>query len=317
MTLVLLLVTAALAFPWAAAAAARRLAAVLPPKEACAAITSAAVLAAGGTGAALFGLAHVPFLAGLEQLTLAQVATEWPAALPVAALAAVVMAIQLVLVIRRWFEHRSLLARAWVAAADAEVDGEVDGDLLVVPGECPDAYALPGRHRRPGRIVVTRAMLQALGDREREVLIAHERAHLTGRHHLLSVAVHLTAAVHPALRSLRPALDFHLERWADEAAARAVGNRRLAAAAIARAALAGASAARPARGPLLAVNSGPVPQRVEALLGPLPVRPEAPSARAAALGLVLSVLACAVAAVAIAYGLHEYVELAAEGIRGR
>ncbi|MGW2401175.1 M56 family metallopeptidase [Kitasatospora sp. NPDC001664] len=312
MTLVLLLVVAALAFPWIVVAAARRLAAALPPKEACAAIVSAAVLAAGGTGAALFGLAHVPFLAGLERLTLAQVTTEWPAALPVAVLAAAVMATQLVLVVRRWFEHRSLLARAWADAADAEADG----GLLVVPGEGPDAFALPGRRRRPGAIVVTRAMLRALGEEEREVLVAHERAHLAERHHLLSVTVYLAAAVHPALRSLRPVLDFHLERWADEAAAREVGDRRLAAAAIARAALAG-SAAKSRRGPLLAVSSGPVPQRVEALLGPVPVRPEAASARASALGLVLAVVTCAVAAVAVAYGLHEYVELAAEVIRAR
>ncbi|MFJ8041667.1 M56 family metallopeptidase [Kitasatospora sp. NPDC096147] len=312
MTWVLLLVTAALTFPWAAAGAARRLADRLPPKEACAAIVSTAVLGAGGTGAALFGLAHVPFLAGLEQLPLAQVATEWPAALPVAALATAVMATQLVLVVRRWCEHRSLLAAAWAEAADAEADG----DLLVLPGETPDAFALPGRHRRPGAIVVTTAMLRTLGEREREVLLAHERAHLTGHHHLLSVTTYLAAAVHPALRSLRPALDFHLERWADESAAREVGNRRLAAAAIARAALA-ASTAGPRRGPLLAVNTGPVPQRVEALLGPVPVRPEAASARAAALGLVLGVVTCAVAAVAIAYGLHEYVELAAEGLRAR
>ncbi|MGW4651181.1 M56 family metallopeptidase [Kitasatospora sp. NPDC004289] len=312
MTLVMLLVTAALALPWAVTAAARRLAAALPPKQACAAIVSAAVLAAGGTGAALFGLAHVPFLANLEQLTLAQVTTEWPAALPVAALAAAVMATQLVLVVRRWSEHRSLLARAWAETADAEADGE----LLVVPGEGPDAFALPSRRRRPGAIVVTRAMLQALGEQEREVLVAHERAHLAGRHHLLSVTVYLAAAVHPALRSLRPALDFHLERWADESAAREVGDRRLAAAAIARAALAG-SAAKSRGGPLLAVNTGPVPQRVEALLGPVPVLPKAASARASAVGLVLWVLTCAVAAVAIAYVLHEYVELAAEVIRAR
>ncbi|MFJ9520754.1 M56 family metallopeptidase [Kitasatospora sp. NPDC101801] len=313
MTLALLLVLPALVFPWGAAAAARRLAAVLPPREACAALTGTGVLAAGGTGAALFGLAQVPFLAGLEQLSLTQVATEWPAAVPVACLAAAVLATQLLLVARRWIEHRALLARAWAATAEAEAAD----DLLVLPGESPDAFALPGRRRNTGRVVVTRGMLQALSAEEREVLLAHERAHLTGRHHLLSVTVYLATAVHPALRSLRPALDFHLERWADEAAAASVGDRRLAATAIARAALAGASAARQRRDPLLAMATGPVPERVAALLGPAPTRPTARGARAAALGLTLAVVASALVASGLAYGLHEYVELAAEAIRGR
>ncbi|MFJ1708010.1 M48 family metalloprotease [Kitasatospora sp. NPDC088346] len=312
LVLVLVLVLAALVFPWAAAAAARRMASALPPREACAAITGAAVLAAAGTGAALVGLAHVPFLALFEGLSLARVAAAWPAALPVAGVAAAVLAAQLVLVARRWSGHRSLLARTWADTADAEAEG----DLLVVTGENPDAFALPGRGLRAGRVVVTRAMLQVLNARERRVLVAHERAHLAGRHHLLSVTVHLAAAVHPALRVLGPVLDFHLERWADESAAEAVGDRRLAATALARAALAGASAGRAARGPLLSVSTGPVPQRVQALLGPLPTRPAAPSAQAAVAGLGLAVLACTVSAAAVAYGLHEYVELASRAIRG-
>ncbi|RAJ36794.1 peptidase M48-like protein [Kitasatospora sp. SolWspMP-SS2h] len=312
MTPALLLVLAALAFPWAATAAARRLAAAVPPGEACAVITAAALLAAAGTWAVLFGLAHVPFLAALEHLSPARVAAAWPAALPVASLAAAVLAAQLAVVGRRWCEHRSTLGRAWAAAAD----GQAEGDLLVVPGEVPEAFALPGRGRRAGRVVVTRAMLRALDARERRVLVAHERAHLDGRHHLFAVAVHLAAAVHPALRALRPVLDFHLERWADEAAAEAVGDRRLAATALARAALAGASATRAARGPLRSVSTGPVPQRVQALLGPRPVRPAAGSARAAAGGLGFAVLACAVSSAAVAYGLHEYVESAARAVLG-
>ena len=315
MTLVPALVALALLLPWGGAAATRRLAAVLPPREACAALAGAAVLLAAGAVAALVGLFHVPFLAHLEQVSVAQVVARWPAAVPVAGAAGAVLALQAVLVARRWHEHRSLLERAWASTADAVPDG----DLLVVPGAGPDAFALPGRRRRDGRVVVTQGMLQALGPVEREVLLAHERAHLRGHHHLLSVTVYLAAAVHPALRSLRPALDFHLERWADEAAAASVGDRRLAAGAIARAALAGASAVRDGRNrsPLLAVSAGPVPRRVEALTGPAPVLPGARPAQAAVVGLVAAVVASALSGLVLAYGLHEYVEFAAEAARGR
>ncbi|MFB6578463.1 M56 family metallopeptidase [Streptomyces sp. NPDC056402] len=230
MTLVLAVVMLTMVLPWAAVPATRRLAVLLPPREACAALTGAALLLAGGTVAALIGLFHVPFLASLEQIPLSRAAAEWPAIVPVAAVAGAVLAFQAVLLVRRWYERRSMLARAWASTGDAVPDG----DFLVVPDSEPQAFALPGWRGRSGRVVVTTGMLKTLGPAEREVLLGHERAHLTGRHHLWSVTAYLAAAVHPALRPLRPALDFHLERWADESAASAVGDRRLAATAIAR-----------------------------------------------------------------------------------
>ncbi|MFF2938696.1 M48 family metalloprotease [Streptomyces niveus] len=315
MTLVLAVVVLTLALPWAAAPAALRLAALLPPREACVALTGAAALLAGGTVSALIGLFHTPFLASLERIPMAQAAAEWPATVPVAAVAGAVLACQTVLVLRRWYEHRSLLARGWAATGDAVPDD----DLLVVPGSKAEAFALPGWRRRSGRIVVTAGMLRALGPAEREVLLGHERAHLAGRHHLLSVTAYLSAAVHPALRPLHQALDFHLERWADETAASLVGDRRLAASAIARAALAGAAHEEGdgRRGPLLSVSTGPVPQRVQALLLPARVRPQARGTRAALAGLVTAVAVSALLGLVLAYWLHEYVELAAEGVRAR
>ncbi|MFB7259052.1 M56 family metallopeptidase [Streptomyces nojiriensis] len=320
MTLVLAVVVLTLALPWAAVPAGRRLAALLPPREACAALTGTAVLLAGATVAALVGLFHVPLLATLEQIPLSQAAAEWPAAVPVAAAAGAVLAFQAVLLFRRWYERRSLLARAWACTGDAVSDG----DLLVVPDPEPQAFALPGWRGRGGRVVVTTGMLKTLGPAEREVLLGHERAHLTGRHHLWSVTTHLATAVHPALRALRPALDFHLERWADESAASSVGDRRLAATAIARAALAASSTAAAAsagkrgmvRGPALSVNTGPVPQRVEALLQPVPVRPQTRGTQAAVAGLVTAVTVCALLGLLLAYGLHEYVEFAARDLLG-
>ncbi|MFI0966588.1 M56 family metallopeptidase [Streptomyces sp. NPDC021080] len=313
MTFALVLVALALAFPWAAVAAARRLATVLPPRDACWALTAATLLMAGGTIAALAGLLHVPFLASLEQVPLHRVLEVWPVAVPAACTAALVMAVQAVLLFRRGFEHRVVLERAWRAAAE----GTGHGDLLVVPGDDVDAFALPGYRGRSSRIVVTVGMLRALKPRERAVLLAHERAHLSGRHHLLFAVVDLSATVHPALRSLRGLLGFHLERWADEVAAATVGDRRVAAAAIARAALAGSQNRNTGGGyPMLSVTSGPVPQRVEALLLPEPVAPKGGARRIGALGLAVTVAFPALAAVALAYGLHEYVEYAAIAVRG-
>ncbi|MGV9263792.1 M56 family metallopeptidase [Kitasatospora sp. NPDC003701] len=314
MTVFLALVTLALAGPWGAVAAARRLAALLPPREACLALAGAAVLLAGGTAAALVALFHVPFLASLERLPLSRVLVEWPAVVPVSGVAGVVLAVQAVLLVGRWREHRALLARAWGSTGD----GVADGDVLVVPGADAEAFALPAFRGRPGRVVVTAGMVRALGPAERQVLLAHERAHLAGRHHLLSAVTDLAAAVHPALRGLREALGFHLERWADEAAAGAVGDRRLAATAIARAALAGSAVGRAggSRNPLLSVGAGPVPQRVEALLGSVPRRPRGRALRAGVVCLA-AVTAVALLSLGLAYGLHEYVEYAAEAVRGR
>ncbi|TXS35328.1 M56 family peptidase [Streptomyces sp. uw30] len=314
MTYVLVLVVLALTFPWGASVVARRLAGVLPPREACWMLTAAAVFMVGGTIAALVGLFHVPFLASLEQVPLARVLEVWPAAFPLACSAGAVMLVQLVLLVRRWFQHRSLLRRAWQSAAE----GTGDGDLLVVAGSDVDAFALPGYRGRSGRVVVTSGMVRALKQGEREVLLAHERAHLSGRHHLLSAVVDLSTTVHPAVRSLREPLAFHLERWADEVAAAVVGNRKAAAAAIARAALAGASQKRHASGgyPLLSATTGPVPQRVEALLLPEPAAPQGGTRRAGAWGLAVTVAVSGLAALALAYGLHEYVEYAAIAVRG-
>ncbi|MFF4098950.1 M56 family metallopeptidase [Streptomyces sp. NPDC001903] len=314
MTYVLLSVVVALAFPWGASAVARRLAGALPPRAACWTLTAAALLMAGGTIAALSGLLHVPFLASLEQVPPGRVLEVWPAAVPTACAAGVLMLLQLVLLVRRWLRHRSLLKAAWQSVAG----GTGGGDLLVVPGSEVDAFALPGYRGRRGRIVVTSGMMRALKAGEREVLFAHERAHLTGRHHVLSAVVDLSTTVHPAVRRVRESLEFHLERWADEVAAASVGDRKAAAAAIARAALAGTAQQRRAGGgyPLLSVATGPVPRRVQALLGPEPVAPRGGARRAGALGLAATVAASAPAALALAYGLHEYVEYAAVAVRG-
>ncbi|MGQ4490157.1 M56 family metallopeptidase [Streptomyces sp. SAS_281] len=185
------------------------------------------------------------------------------------------------------------------------------GDLSVLDHPEPDAYALPGS---PGRIVVTSGMLRTLDGPEREALLAHERAHLAGRHHYFLAVGDLATRCHPAMRGLRDAIALAVERVADEAAATAVGDRTLTARAIARAAL-----ARNAGGstrPVFAAGAagGPVPRRVKALLQPVtPSR--GPAVAAAGLLLVCSV-ATGGGATAGLVSLHHDVEVAQGEVQG-
>ncbi|MET3985580.1 M56 family metallopeptidase [Streptomyces sp. PvR034] len=253
--------------PFLAGPVGRRLAACLPPRTAVWLLTCAAAgLALASTvSLALLvvpGATHLRAVAALGRL-LTPLRTGSPdAVVAVAVVAAALLGWSAALLVRAANRRWTQLRRAGRLAAHAA------GELVVLDEPGPDAYALPGR---PGRIVVTTGMLDALTAAEREALFAHERAHLRGRHHLFAAVTDLAALCHPALRALREPLAYALERSADEAAASATGDRGLTARAIGRAALAartaGASgpAARPAFA--LAATAGPVPRRVAALLG--------------------------------------------------
>jgi Zn-dependent protease with chaperone function len=99
----------------------------------------------------------------------------------------------------------------------------------------PFAVAVPGR---PGHVLVTSGMLRLLDDRERRVLLAHERSHLTRHHHRLVAIAGLAAAMNPLLSRLAALVAFLVERWADEDAATRVGDRGLVARTVAKASLA-------------------------------------------------------------------------------
>ncbi|BAU86956.1 peptidase M48 ste24p [Streptomyces laurentii] len=145
--------------------------------------------------------------------------------------------------------------------------------VAVLPDPVPYAYALPGRRRGRDRVVVSAGLLGALGSAERRALFAHERAHLKARHHRHLLAVELAARANPFLRPLRTAVTYTAERWADEAAADAVGSRRTVARAIGRAALISAPAPAATLPAASGGGAGPVPRRVAALLGPEPAAP--------------------------------------------
>lgn len=136
-------------------------------------------------------------------------------------------------------------------------------DVHVLRSHRPYAVTLPGKS---GQIVMSSALVELLDEREREVVLAHERAHGRHRHDRYLLIAELAAAVLPPLRTLARRLRFSIERWADEAAAHACGDRELVAATLGKVAL-GADA------PLVAGFAGlGVAARMQALLAP-PIRP--------------------------------------------
>jgi beta-lactamase regulating signal transducer with metallopeptidase domain len=176
--------------------------------------------------------------------------------------------------------------------------------LVVVEDEHPDAYALPGLG---GRVIVSTAMLRALPADERRVLLAHEQAHLSHRHYVYVQLAELAAAANPLLRPLAAAVHAGVERWADEVAATDVGDRHLAARALARAGLAQAGGSRPFLSPARPVRGADdgVAARARALLTD-PPRPH----RALAGALLVLVLATAGAAALTAHDTEHRFERA-------
>ncbi len=224
-----------LVIPALAGAAARPVAARMEPRQAVWLLTTASVALAGCSLAALallaaYAAARSPVLAaaGDYSLLAVQRADPIPAAAGIAAavtLTAAVMAVTAALRARA-----AALARTYRRAASLDSS---DG-IVIVPGPAVEAYALPGW---PGRIVISGCLLDRLDQRRRSALIAHEQAHLTGRHHLFVTAARLAAVANPLLFPVARAVEFAIERWADEHAAAVTGDRRLVARTIGEVAL--------------------------------------------------------------------------------
>lgn len=135
------------------------------------------------------------------------------------------------------------------------------GDAVVVDHCVPAVYCLPGRYRR---IVVTSAAVAALGDDELAAVLAHERAHLAGRHHLLVALANGLNRAFPRVSLFRHAHDQIsrlVEMVADDTASERHGRVTVAAA---MAALAGAAAPAAA----LAAGGSTALSRARRLLAP-------------------------------------------------
>lgn len=99
-------------------------------------------------------------------------------------------------------------------------------DAVVVDTADRLAYCVAGR---PKTIVITTGALDALVPDQLGAVLAHERAHLIGRHHLLLASVRGLAAAAPWMRLFRDGateIALLLEMCADDSAARSmVGGR--------------------------------------------------------------------------------------------
>ena len=170
--------------------------------------------------------------------------------------------------------------------------GPVPG-VVILDDDRPLVYCLPGR----GRVVVTTGALNRLDRAELHAVLAHERAHLSARHHLVIMLARVLPDAFPGIRFLAIAADQIgglAEMAADDSAAQ---QHRLP---LARALLALASSPVPA--PALGAARTAAGQRIRRLLDR--PRPASAASRAAAFtvtllaapALALTVPACALLA---------------------
>ncbi|HET9893593.1 MAG TPA: M56 family metallopeptidase [Streptosporangiaceae bacterium] len=136
------------------------------------------------------------------------------------------------------------------------------GQAVVLDEPQPAAYCVPGR---PATIVLTSGALAVLDSEQLGAVLAHERAHLAGHHHLLLTLTRALPAIFPAvpLFTAGPAEAARLaEMCADDRAARASGRHILLAALLTM----GTGRAVPA--PALAATATAITARVQRLLEP-------------------------------------------------
>ena len=245
----------------------------LPPAVATVLLTAAALVTA------LTSLVSLALLTGFVILRVPEVAAEGrlsDAVLvhgPVSPLAGAVAGIALLALvpfavragIRLWRESARTyrLAKAFSAhPASIAVIQDPRAQAFAVPG----IPSLPGHAAIPTRIVATDSLLRTLDEGQRRAMFAHEQAHLRRRHHLYLLVANFAAVANPLLWRLPDAVTEATERWADEDAAAAVGDREVLARALGRAALSNLPRTVPA------MAQAHVGKRVRALMAPPPPR---------------------------------------------
>jgi beta-lactamase regulating signal transducer with metallopeptidase domain len=172
------------------------------------------------------------------------------------------------------------------------------GAVLVEHSQ-PAAYCVAGRQPT---VILTTGAVQALDPDQLDAVLAHERAHLAGRHHWLLAVARIGRQVLPFLPLMRDAEEQVarlVELHADDAAARGRDPRLLATALVLL-----ATAGSPA--PALAAGATDSVQRIHRLLAPAQplgrARRQLLRATAAALALTPMLLALTPAVLALALG---------------
>jgi Zn-dependent protease with chaperone function len=167
---------------------------------------------------------------------------------------------------------RALAGAGMPGGDSAAGHGRGEAGTMVLDDPRPAAYCVAGR---PPVIVVTRGTLDVLDHAQLGAVLAHERAHLSGRHHSLILAARALAAAFPGVPLFdagASAVSLLTEMRADDAAARRAGRPALITAliAIATATPAASSPAKPgipsASSAALAAAAYAVPARVERML---------------------------------------------------
>lgn len=155
--------------------------------------------------------------------------------------------------------------------------------ITVVDSDTPTVYCLPGLRRT---VVVTTAALSALDDAQLAAVLAHERAHLRGRHDLTLAFASAPARAFPRLKAFRAAAEqiaLLIEMCADDAATAASGRLPVAQALL-------AIAAGPAPAAALGAGGGSTPARIRRLIDdPAPLRARQRLAGATGVGALLLV----------------------------
>lgn len=105
--------------------------------------------------------------------------------------------------------------------------------IMLLDHPISSVYCLPGQG---GRIVITAAACRALTPQQLKAVVAHERAHLAGRHHLITGLTECLSAALPCVplaRQARESIAFLIERTADERACKHFAREALASAMLA------------------------------------------------------------------------------------
>jgi Zn-dependent protease with chaperone function len=154
----------------------------------------------------------------------------------------------------------------------------------------PAVYCVPGR---PPAIVLTTGALAILEPDQLTAVLAHERAHLAGRHHLLLAVTRSLAAIAPVVplfaRGTSEVARLAEMRADDVAARRAGGEQGRRTLLTALLAMGAGVAAAPAPAAWLPATGGVIAARVRRLADP------PPPARRACYGLALAALTLAIA----------------------
>ena len=135
-------------------------------------------------------------------------------------------------------------------------------DVRIIDGDRPAVYCLPGRRR----IVLTTGALTCLDDGQLDAVLAHERAHLSGRHHLVLALAAALQRAFPAVGFFAVAarqVAYLVEIAADDAAVRRAPRLT-----VASALLAVATAGVPAGA--LGAGGSAAARRIQRLIDPPP-----------------------------------------------